>query len=353
MREYLTAVAGNAPLRRRLGEELERGSVSHAYIIEGPAGCGKSTLAMEMVMALACEHREADGTPLPCGSCPSCQKIAAGNSPDVIHISKETDKATMGVDTVRALRSDVITVPNDLAFKVYIVHDAHTMTMQAQNALLLTLEEPPAFVLFLLLAEDAGALLETIRSRAPVLRMQPVPDSEIESYLLSPARDRKLLNAATALRESAPDDFDALVRMANGCIGAAAELLDEGQRVPMLENRRAVLEVCHLLAQRTRPDALLGSLLAFGKKREPVVQKLELLTTALRDLLLLNYSESATLLFFTNRGDALELTARFTARRLLACIKAVEEALEALSANRNVRLTLVQLLNQLRDERAN
>jgi DNA polymerase-3 subunit delta' len=343
MREYLTAVAGNAALRQRLGSELEQGSFSHAYILEGPWGSGKATLARELVMALACQHRTDAGYPLPCGQCPTCQKIAAGNCPDVIHVWREKDKATMSVDVVRAMRSDVITVPNDLAFKVYIVHEAHTMTTQAQNALLLTLEEPPSFVLFLLLCEDAGAMLETIRSRAPVLRMQPVPDEEIGAYLLSPARDRKLLNAAASVQEESPDDFAALLRMANGCIGAAISLLDEQDRIPMMEDRHAVTEVCRLLAQRTRPDELMATLLAFGSKRDAVTERIRLLTVALRDLLLLGYQEGASLLFFTNRQSAAELSSRFTARRLLAHIAAAEQTNAALAANGNVRLLLMRL----------
>lgn len=343
MREYLTAVAGNTALRQRLGSELEQGSVSHAYILEGPWGSGKATLARELIMALACEHRSYGSMPLPCGKCATCQKIAAGNSPDVIHVYRDEDRTTMGVDTVRALRSDVITVPNDLAFKVYVVHDAHTMTVQAQNALLLTLEEPPAFVLFLLLCEDASLLLETIRSRAPVLRMQPVSDGEIRSYLLSPDRDATLRSAASALDAESPEDLAALIRMANGCIGAAVDLLHESKRVPMLENRHTVSEICHLLAARTRPDELLTILLSLGTKRTEIIEKLQLLSLALRDLTLIGYHEDIALLFFTSGQAAAELSARFTASRLLSYVQAVEDTLAALAANGNVRLLLTQL----------
>ena len=347
MREYFGSIAGNAQLRARLGEDLSRGSVSHAYILEGPLGSGKSTLATEIAMALACENRTSDAHPLPCKTCPTCRKIAAGNSPDVIHIRREADKATMGVDTVRALRTDVITVPNDLSFKIYLIHDAHTMTVQAQNALLLTLEEPPAFVLFFLLAEDASALLETIRSRAPVLRMQPVSDEEIKAYLLSTRPDAAVTRAAKALEASAPREMDAVLRMSGGCIGNAITLLDHAKRAPLLENRDVALSICRLLAYRKGQDELLTLLLSFGKKRDEITEKLLLLEVALRDLTLLCYSESAPLLFFTERDTPLELCNCFTARRLLGISQAVSEAISALAANGNVRLILVQLQNRL------
>ena len=347
MREYLTSIAGNQRLRQRLGKDLEAGSLSHAYIIEGPKGIGKSTLALEMAMALACESSADPSTALPCGKCASCRKIAQGNSPDVIHVYREEGKATMGIDVIRALRTDVHTVPNDLSFKVYLIHDAHTMTTQAQNAFLLTLEEPPAFVLFFLLSQDASALLETIRSRAPVLRMQPVCEQEIEAYLLSPAREQKLLRAAMALKNEAPSNFAAVLRMANGCIGTAIELLDESRQIPLMEHRAAVSRICELLAERTRPDELLSTLLAFGVNREEVIAKLSLLELALRDLLLLTYSETASLLFFTEQDAAAELAGRFTARRLLDLSKAVRETVTSLSANQNVRLLLIGLHNKL------
>lgn len=347
MREYLTSVAGNARLRQRLGKDLEEGSLSHAYIIEGPRGSGKSTLALELAMALACQNSSDPSHALPCGKCESCRKIAEGSSPDVIHIYREEGKATMGIDVIRALRTDVHTVPNDLSFKVYLIHDAHTMTTQAQNAFLLTLEEPPAFVLFFLLSQDASSLLETIRSRAPILRMQPVSEKEIENYLLSPAREQKLLRAATALKNDTPSDFAAILRMANGCIGTAIELLHESRQAPLMEHRAAVSRTVSLLAERTHPDELLSAMLAFGVSREEVTVRLSLLEMALRDLLLLNYSESAALLFFTEQDAAAELGSRFTARRLLDISQAVRETITSLSSNGNVRLLLIRLHSKL------
>lgn len=347
MREYLTSVAGNQRLRQRLGNDLENASLSHAYIIEGAAGSGKSTLALALAMALACQNKANADHALPCGRCESCRKIAAGSSPDVIHVYREEDKATMGVEVIRALRADVHTVPNDLSFKVYLIHDAHTMTRQAQNAFLLTLEEPPPFVIFLLLTEDASVLLETIRSRAPVLRMQPVSEKEIEDFLLSPAREPRLQRAAMTLKNDTPDDFAAIVRMANGCIGTAVELLNESRKAALLEHRADVSRICALLAERTRPDELLSALLALGTNREDVTARLTLLQMALRDLLLLSYSDAATLVFFTDRELAWELCNRFTARRLIGIEESVRETLRLLSSNGNVRLLLIQLHNKL------
>lgn len=346
MREYLPSVAGNAALCARLGADLARGAISHAYILEGPAGCGKHTLALEMILALACENRADSSHPLPCMTCPTCRKIASGNCPDILTISRQEDKATMGIDVIRALRDGVAVMPNDLDFKIYVIEDAHTMTTQAQNALLLTLEEPPPFVLFLLLCERAEAMLETIRSRAPVLRMQPLPEQEISDYLLSPARG-KTARTARALMEEDAQEYAALLRMSNGRIGRALELLEDKKRTPVLARRADISQLCTLLSDGTASDRILTLLLSFGKVREEVVARLTLLQEALRDLIALGHTERAPLVFFTDREQAAELAATFTARALYAYVAATSDALDALAANANVRLTLIQYLCRL------
>ena len=343
MREYLSRVVGNMALRARLGEELSRGAVSHAYIIEGPFGSGKHTLAHEIATALSCENREKKGIALPCGICPTCRKIAAGNSPDVITVSREEDKATMGIDVIRALREDVPLYPNDLDVKIYIIEDAHTMTTQAQNALLLTLEEPPPFVMFLLLAERAELLLETIRSRAPILRMQPINDAQMREYLLCAdrpevAREAKALSAG---------DFSALLRMSNGCIGRALVLLEEKKRAPVMAKRADAEKLCRLLSQMRSPDELLALLLSFGTAREDLIARLQLITEALRDLMLLSYTENAPLIFFTDRAAAEDLSACFAAERLQGFLQATEQTMETLSMNANTRLTLFRYADLL------
>lgn len=346
MRNYLPLVAGNAELRARLGADLEQGAFSHAYILEGQQGCGKHTLAREIVMALACKNRTDKEGALPCNKCENCRKIREGISPDVMYVKRPEGRTTMGVEVIRTLRNDVCVLPNDLDFKVYIIEDADTMTPQAQNALLLTLEEPPPFVLFLLLAKEAGLLLETIRSRAPILRMQPIGEEEMRTYLLSPAQPA-IARAATALQKAAPEEFAALLKMSNGSIGRALTLLEEKKRAPLLAARDTAERFCALLAEGTRPDALLELLLSLPSARDEMSARLELFAKALRDLVLLTRCDTAPLIFFTDRERAADLSARFTPGKLLAAITATEQAQAALATNANTRLTTMQYLCRL------
>lgn len=344
MRDFLPRLVGNKELKNRIGADIAALSFSHAYIIEGEAGCGKRTMAESIAMALACEHRESPVHALPCGECAACRKIAAGLSPDVIRIARPAGRTSMGVETVRGLRDDVPVVPNDLSLKVYIVEDADTMTVQAQNALLLTLEEPPPFVVFLLLATRADALLETIRSRAPVLRMQPLSDEAVKGFLLSEQCTAK--KEAAALWRDDGEGFAALLRMASGRIGRAIELLEDKKRAPLLAHRTAATELCHLLSHGKGVE-ILSHLLTFGSGREEVSARLTAVQLALRDLVLLNKAESAPLLFFTDREAAAELAATFTVGKLFSFVSATDAALDALSANANVRLTLCHMSSEL------
>ena len=179
---------GNSRIKTILGGDIARGTMGHAYILDGPAGCGKHTAALSIASALACEHRKDGKQSLPCGKCLACRKIAEGVSPDVSFIRRAEDRATLGVSIIRELREDLYIAPNENEKKVYIIEEADRMTDEAQNALLLSLESPPPYVVFLLLTQNVDSLLETIRSRAPVLKMQTFGADEIYEVLVKDPR---------------------------------------------------------------------------------------------------------------------------------------------------------------------
>lgn len=345
MQDFFDGIKGNRALRTELGLELRRGTFPHAHIIEGARGSGKHLLATQIAMALACEHRTDGGFPLPCGTCRSCRRIREHNCPDVITVKRVGDRATMGVEVIRELREGLAIVPNDLNVKVYIIEDAHTMTVQAQNALLLTLEEPPPFVVFLLLSEDASALLETVRSRAPTHRLQPIDAETMRDFLLTDAAARAA--GAPALAAEHPEELEALITLSAGSVGLALTLLSSEKRAPLMERRTRVSELISCLLDRTASDRLLLALLSLGTAREAVAADLAMLKLALRDLLVLNRAEHPALLFYTEREAAAELAARFTAAKILALTEEIEKATDALAANANVRLTVINLFNHL------
>lgn len=348
-------VVGNEALLTRLERDIRGGNLSHAYILDGPSGSGRHTIARHICASLACYNRpgrtapEEDtdqigffdalmpktvaprdpNAPLPCGSCAACEKVYGGICPDV-HIIGRGNKASIGVDAIRFLRSDVLIAPNDMDTKIYIIEDAETMTVQAQNALLLTLEEPPPYVLFLLLCNGSDALLETIRSRAPILRTRPVSDEEIRSFLQT---QKKSLPEA---------ELRAVLLNANGCIGQALTLADPKAVKPLLKLRGladAFVESCI----NKSADGILAAVSQFGNKRDTVSEVLTYVSAALRDLLLLKNAENVRLKYYTDQETATELSMRVGAHALLTVYDAVNTACEALSRNGNVRLILTQL----------
>lgn len=335
MSEYFTNIAGNDALRKRLAREILSGSLPHAFIIEGHTGSGRRTLALNIAAALSCEAR--DGEAFPCLECAACRKILEAKTPDVIRITNDRDKVGIGVDSARFIRSDALTVPNDFEHKVYIIENADLMTVQAQNAMLLTLEEPHSYAVFILVCSSASSLLETVRSRAPVMRTEPLSDETLTQYLRS--RDKR----AAALLSSS-EEREAFLAAADGCIGKALTLLDPKERKPG-NDRNSLAERCVKLLIFSQPASERLALLSeFPTKREDAVFVLAVVITALRDLILLKKSENVPLCFFGNRETALELSCSVTMSKLIALYERVERASDSLMRNANLRLTLTVML---------
>ncbi|WP_297235511.1 ATP-binding protein [uncultured Flavonifractor sp.] len=188
----LSRLVGNLPLKRQLSLETARRGLSHAYIISGPAGSGKRTLAGLLSAALVCTG----GGDILCLCCSGCRKALGNIHPDVIHAGGEGDE--LNVARVRAIRNNAYIKPNEAPRKVYVLEGAQNMNDPSQNALLKLLEEGPAYAAFLLLTDNAAALLSTVRSRCEVLTLSPVTVQEAESYLAARYPDRSQAEISNA-----------------------------------------------------------------------------------------------------------------------------------------------------------
>ena len=229
----LSALVGNEALKKQLTLQTARRGLSHAYILSGPAGSGKRTLARLLSAALVCTG----AGERPCLACPGCRKAMGDIHPDVIRTGDDGKDIT--VSQIRALRADAYIRPNEAERKVYILEHAHTMNQSAQNAMLKLLEEGPAYAAFLLLAENGAALLPTVRSRCESLTLSPVTPRQAEDYLaqrwpdLPPERIRAaalgcegLLGRAAAALEGAGEEGQRLTQTACrllDCLSGASE----------------------------------------------------------------------------------------------------------------------------------
>ncbi len=334
----LSAIVGNDALRRRLDRALKTGELPHACILEGPRGSGKHTIAKHLSAALVCTAEKNTDHTVPCLTCPQCKKVLENKFPDLLLIGCEEDKVTIGVDTVRFLREDVHVIPNDSEHKIYIIEDADRMTEQAQNALLLTLEEPPSYVHFFLLCENAGLLLETIRSRAPIFRTQPLTSEEIADYLLS--HDSR----AEQMKRADPRGFADLIAASQSGIGQALSYLEPKVYAPVKQMREGAADLLRIGIERKNAAETLPILLKYcNSKRDVLRQLLSLLSDATHDLILLKKSDHAPLSFYSDRQSAIGLCDRASLPALLRLYEALHTALEENTRNVNVRLILTKL----------
>lgn len=172
-------ILGHDQIKEYFKSALERHQVSHAYILTGEAGMGRKTLANAFAMALQCEGGDAKA----CGACHSCRQFVSGNHPDVIYVRHEKP-GTISVGDVREqIINNVDIRPYSSPYKIYIVDQAELLNVQAQNALLKTIEEPPEYVIIFLLTTNSEAFLPTILSRCTILKLKPLYDQVIKSYL--------------------------------------------------------------------------------------------------------------------------------------------------------------------------
>ena len=199
---------GNDALKRSLSAAFAADRISHCYLISGPAGSGKHTLARLLAAAMECTA----GDKRPCGQCLQCRKVLDEVHPDLITVD-DPDRKTVGVDLIRRARTDLYVRPNEGRRKIYLIPRAADLNANAQNALLKVMEEPPDYGAFLLLSESAEKLLPTIRSRCVCLHMAPLEAAVCVPALAKafPGRDEQALRAAW--------------RSGGGFYGPAAELL--------------------------------------------------------------------------------------------------------------------------------
>lgn len=178
--ETFRDVVGHRRVTAYLTEAIRTGHVSHAYLLDGPDGIGKRLVARIFAAALLCR----EGGTEPCGQCISCRQMDGGNQPDVTYVTHE--KAGITVGDIREQLCNVVPVkPLVGPYRVFIVDEAEKMNVEAQNALLKTLEEPPSYAVILLLTNNAEALLPTIRSRSVTLAMLPAPEDELVEWLMA------------------------------------------------------------------------------------------------------------------------------------------------------------------------
>ena len=190
MKDY-SEVFGYDELKDYIYKRIITGKVAHAVLLVGDAGSGKRTMAKRLARTIQCEnvvkrvedHSAKPEDIVPCDKCHSCLQAISGNNPDIITIDRLDGKKKISVDDIREkLINDITVKPYSCRFKVYIIVGAENLTVEAQNAILKTLEEPPEYAMIMLLASTEKLLLPTVVSRCEVVNIPPMPDDQVEEY---------------------------------------------------------------------------------------------------------------------------------------------------------------------------
>lgn len=319
-------IRGNTPLVEQLRRSAASGRSSHAYLFLGGAGAGKRLIANTFAKALQCE-----GEKRPCDSCKSCHAFNHGNHPDVIYFQPLKNGKTYTIEDVREQLLETVDLkPFQYEKKIYIIEKADALNIQSQNALLKTLEEPPAHAVFLLLAERAEAFLPTILSRVVVMKIRPLSAETIADYLMQAghlAEESHILSA-----------------YAQGRIGQALELVeDEGFR----EMRQDILGKLEALPSMSEGEAYLLAKDLEGYKND--LRFLDIMELWYRDLLTAKSLREEGYLIQRDKKDAIFRAAKEPAALLAKKAAAVRTARMRLAQNANFRLTMEVMLMDLKE----
>lgn len=333
--KYFPTLCGNEFIKKNLAAEIFGKTNSHAYILEGDDGSGKHTVAKLSAAALFCTDTE-NGT-VPCGKCSFCKKVLSDLSVDVITICKG-DKQTIGVDVIREKVKDGLSLsPVESPMKVYIIEESDKMTPAAQNSLLLSLEEPPKFVVFFLLCNDSSKLLETVKSRCILYRMEKFTPKKIEDYLTSCGTYSKFLNNRANL--------DFALAASNGSIGKAIYMIENDDA----EGRR-LRDVCKKTVKALcgkRTYAKMKAVEEFPNDRNTSVNMLRQIKAALRDLIAVKKQKEPNLLFYTDTEEAVEVSSKVSVAKLVKLFDATAKAECALTDYANIQSVLTLFASEI------
>lgn len=324
-----TDIIGQEQLKEHLQNAISTNKVSHAYIINGERSSGKEFIARIFAMALQCEKGGAE----PCGECHSCKQALSNNQPDIVYVSHEKPNS-IGVEDIRAqINGDIGIKPYSSPRKIYIMNEGEKMTVQAQNALLKTLEEPPAYAVILILTTHVEALLPTILSRCVVLNMKPVSDALVKKFLME---------------ELAVPDYKAniCVAFARGNIGKA-KLLASSEEFEKVKDE-AITLVKYINDMEI--NEIVKAIKKITEYKFDVNDYLDILSAWYRDVLLFKATKDVNSLIFREEiQQIMRVSDRSTYEGIETIVKALQQAKRRLEANVNFDLTMELLLLTIKE----
>ena len=322
-------ILGHEQIKNHFRNAVQTGKVSHAYILSGEAGMGRKSLANAFALNLLCEK----GLPDPCMQCHACKQVLAGSHPDLIYVTHEKP-ASIGVDDIREQINDTILVrPYSSYYKIYIVDEAEKMTVQAQNALLKTIEEPPSYAVILLLTTNPDAFLPTILSRCVQLKLKPLKDVVVKEYLIQ----------SLGVEESQAEIYAAFAR---GNLGKAIHLAESE------DFKRMYDEILHMLKHLKEADIseLLDYIHKLREENLDIYSCLDFMQMWYRDVLMYKTTKDINLLIFKDEFSTIKSMSTVSGYEgLERILEAIDKARIRLDANVNTELVMELMLLTMKE----
>ena len=322
-------IIGHNQIVDHLKSAIRMEKVSHAYILNGESNAGKMMLAEAFAMALQCESGKEEA----CMNCRSCHQALEHNQPDIIYVTHEKPNV-ISVDDIRhQLNNDIVIKPYSSKYKIYIVDEAEKMNIQAQNALLKTIEEPPAYGIILLLTTNADAFLPTILSRCITLNLKSVNEDLIKEYLMKKYR--------------IPDyQADVCAAFAQGNVGKAIQLASSG------EFNELKAETLSLVKKLDDMDLfeLNGCIKQINEFKPKIGEYFDLLTLWFRDVLYMKATGDVNNLIFKDEVyDIKKQATKKSYSGIENILQTLEQSRVRLNSNVNFDLVIELLLLTIKE----
>ena len=323
------SIVGHKEIIAGLENSIKANRVGHAYIFSGPKGIGKRSVARAFSGLLLCNKPGGSKT---CGECSPCLMLADNSNPDFYVVEQEG--ASIGVEEIRKLQSDIIVKPLYSQRKVYLIADSDKMTVQAQNCLLKTLEEPPRYAVIILTTSNYNALMETIRSRSIRYNFRKNTYDEVRGFLKGKF-------------DSNLGDNDFIISYSDGVIGTAMELVNSDEFVALREDAVQVI----LKVMNSKLSDIFNIYDFFETNKTSIDTILDIMLLFYRDLLVVKRVREENVLINSDKKDIiLRNAANFTAQKLMKNIEIIEMTRKNIKQNANYQLSIEVMLMKLQEE---
>jgi len=322
-------IIGQEFLIEHIKNAVLKDKVSHAYIINGEKGMGKKMIAKEFALILMCEDLNNGES---CGKCHSCKQILSGNNPDVRYLVREKENNISVGDVRSQIVDDIYIKPYRSKYKLYIIEDSELMNINAQNAILKTMEEPPSYAVILLLTANKNNFLETILSRAVVMDVRLIAIDRIKEYLMDKgiSRDRADLSAV----------------FSGGNIGKAEKIAKSDEYQNMIEFITAMLRKI----KRLNAQDINASIKEVSMYKNNIEEFNDILLLWFRDILLYKASKNEDILIFEDyRNEIKNEALEYTYEGLMDIITYINSIKTKLHLNVNFEMVMELLFIKIRD----